>query len=129
MQRGAMDKEKTYRDDRLTITRQRTSEGLTLHFYGRSIVRDPADFLMPLLSKYLDATARHNVRLILDFRRLSYMNSSTFTPLIKILQKARLGDHQVTAIYSKVEKWQEVSFGALTIFGTEDGRIDIRAED
>ncbi len=99
-----MEKEKTYRDARLKIILQKTAEGLTLHFYGRNILCNPADFPMPLPSRYLDLAASQKVRLILDFRHLSYIDSSTFTPLIKILQKARLGNDEVNAIFSGDEK-------------------------
>jgi hypothetical protein len=64
--------------------------------------------------------------MMLDFRGLSYMNSSTLTPIIKILERARVGDGRVTIAYSRSQKWQEVSFSALVIFQTKDGRIEIR---
>ncbi len=115
----------TFKNDQLTIDRKETKDELQLRFSGKSILRDPSDFVLPILLEALEMAEKASKRLTMDFRELSYMNSSTFTPVIKLLERARLGEARVTAIYKKGLKWQEVSFSALTIFRTSDGRIDI----
>jgi hypothetical protein len=65
-------------------------------------------------------------RIILDFQKLDYMNSSTITPIIKILERAKRGKTQVTVLYKKILKWQDLSFSALEIFQTKDKRVEIK---
>jgi hypothetical protein len=51
------------------------------------------------------------------------------TPVIKVLEQARVGDGMVTVMYSKTLKWQDISFSALVIFQTPDGRIEIQGAE
>lgn len=114
---GSLTVDHVYHDDRITLM-----------FRGKSIVRDPNEFLMPTMLEALDMADREKKQLVLDFTELSYMNSSTFTPLIKVLEKARLSGNEVQVIYSAEQRWQQVSFSALTIFRTSDGRIDVTSK-
>lgn len=113
----------------LSIQEAKTEATLTLLFQGKSIVRNANDTLLPVLLDAMAQADQHGLRLVLDFRGLSYMNSSSFAPIIKVLEKARLGQTPVTTLYSREQKWQEVSFSALTIFQTQDGRITITGAD
>ena len=124
-----MESSNTYQKDSLTINRNETDDELTLRFFGKSILHNPSDFVLPILLDALEVAESHAKRLTMDFRDLTYMNSSTFTPVIKILERARLATNRVTAIYRKGLKWQEVSFTALTIFRTQDGRINIQGAE
>lgn len=109
----------------LTIRREEVTKDLVLVFEGKSILRDPAEFLQPILIQVLDEADSEGKRLILDFSSLTYMNSSTYTPLVKTLERARLGNSQITVLYDADQKWQSVSFVALTIFATGDGRVAV----
>lgn len=109
----------------LTIRREEVTKDLVLVFEGKSILRDPAEFLQPILIQVLDEADAEGKRLILDFSSLTYMNSSTYTPLVKTLERARLGNSQITVLYDADQKWQSVSFVALTIFATGDGRVAV----
>lgn len=109
----------------LTIQREETSEDLTLVFEGKSILRDPTEFLQPILLQVVEEIDAEGKRLVLDFSGLAYMNSSTFTPLVKTLERARLGRSRMTVLYDADQKWQSVSFSALKIFTTDDGRVAV----
>ncbi|MFV8833360.1 hypothetical protein [Aquisalimonas sp.] len=113
----------------LSIQESSTATALTLHFQGKSIVRNANDSLLPVVLDAMGQADQQGLRLVLDFRGLSYMNSSSFAPIIKVLEKARMGETPVTIIYSSEQKWQDVSFSALTIFQTQDGRISITGAD
>lgn len=113
----------------LTITRSEPDGQLVFEFSGKSILRDPTELLQPILFQILAEAEESRQRLVLDFRNLTYMNSSTFTPLVKTLEKARLGDSMVTVWYSSIQKWQAVSFTALTIFDTGDGRVVVEGRE
>lgn len=112
-------------DGPLTIRREEITDDLVLVFEGKSILRDPAEFLQPILIQVLDEADADDKRLVLDFSGLTYMNSSTYTPLVKTLEKARLGKSRITVLYDAAQKWQSVSFVALTIFATGDGRVSV----
>jgi anti-anti-sigma regulatory factor len=81
--------------------------------------------MTPLLLRALADAAVEKKRLVMDFRGLSYMNSSTLTPVIKILERARQSGGKISVQYRKSVKWQEISFSALIIFETQDQRIMI----
>lgn len=118
-----MSEPKVYSSQALTI--QVTEEGgkASLVWTGKSNEREPGKFITPILSGILEKTP--GVEMTLDFQNLEYMNSSTITPIIKMLDAAKKGQAKVRIVYKKTLKWQELSFSALTIFKTEDGRIRI----
>jgi hypothetical protein len=119
----------TYTNDQLRIDVSEETEAVTLRFLGKSILRDPNQFVMPILLKSLADANGTKRRLVMDFRELSYMNSSTLTPVIKVLERARVGEGKITIAYRKSLKWQDISFSALVIFRTPDGRIEIAGKD
>ena len=114
-------------DGPLSISRDDEERGVVLRFTGKSILRDPTELLQPNLFLVLEEVEESGKRLFLDFSQLMYMNSSTFTPLVKTLEKARRGNAQVTVIYNATQKWQAVSFQAMSIFDTADGRVHVEA--
>lgn len=61
----------------------------------------------------------------MDFRELEFMNSSTVTPVAKMLEHGKKGTVSITVFYNHSKKWQELSFSALKIFETKDGRISV----
>ena len=67
--------------------------------------------------------------MILDFCNIEYMNSSTITPIIKILERAKRSKVSATVIYLGALKWQHLIFSALEIFQTKDKRIVIQGND
>lgn len=95
---------------------------------GRSTARDPGNFLGPILTNAFKQAIAAGKALVLDFRKLEYMNSSTITPVIRLLHEAKKGSGKVTITYDGKSRWQDLSFSALTIFTTEDKRIEIRGE-
>lgn len=110
----------------LTLEKIEDEPSLTIKFIGKSNERNPSKFIYPILSDALDQSANANKDIILDFRDLEYMNSSTITPILKILDKAkRTEKHRLTIIYRQSLKWQDLSFSALKIFEARDNKIRI----
>ena len=118
----------TYDNNQLHVEVDAAERAVTLRFLGKSMLREPGEFLLPLLLKTLSEAIDGKKRIVLDFRELAYMNSSTLTPVIKILERARVGKGEITLVYRKALKWQDISFSALVIFQTPDGRILIQGE-
>jgi len=120
---------RTFANDRLRVTVEDTRDSLVVKFQGKSTLRNPKEFVMPLLQQiYAEARAAAK-RVVMDFRELAFMSSSTLTPVIKLLEQARMGEEQITVAYRKSLRWQDVAFSALGIFETGDRRIEIRGMD
>ena len=118
-------------------TRDHVDGPLTLHVHengnvieitwrGRSVAREPGQFILPILTKALDAAEHLGKKITIDFRQVEYLNSSTITPLIRILEQAKRGKAAVMVRYNSALNWQSLSFSALYLFQTADGRIKIQ---
>jgi hypothetical protein len=118
--------EENFVDGPLSLRLFETDEMVCLEWRGQSMAREPARFLLPVLSKALDLGLQRDKRLVIDFQQLEYLNSSTITPVIRILEHARRGHSRVQIVYNKSLKWQALSFTALELFRTADARIDVR---
>ena len=116
----------TFTDGPLTLALSEDAEAVRVKWEGMSMARDPAAFLLPILTKALDRSEAAQKPLEIDFRQLEYLNSSTITPMIRILEQARRGQSRVRVLYDKGLKWQALSFTALELFKTPDARIDVR---
>lgn len=99
---------------------------INIKWTGVSIEREPSKFITPILVNAIKNSSDRNKRIILDFRELAYMNSSTITPVIKILERAKRGETQIEVLYQKSMKWQDIIFSALEIFQTKDRRVEIK---
>lgn len=121
-----MGKTESFVGDLLKIEVKEDNDSITAKWTGKSIHRSPGKFVTPILVNVLKKSGDGNKRIILDFRKLDYMNSSTITPIIKVLERAGRGTNQVTVLYKKSLKWQDLSFTALEIFQTKNKRIEIK---
>ena len=110
----------------LSIEVCETDTSIDVKWLGKSVNRQPSKFISPILMKVLDMASSVNKRIVMDFRELGYMNSSTITPIIKVLERAKNGTAQITILYKQSLKWQELNFSALEIFGTNDDRLKIK---
>jgi hypothetical protein len=121
-----MGKKESFVSNLLRIEVQEDNDAIVAHWSGKSVDRNPGKFIAPILVGLLKKSSDLKKRIILDFQKLDYMNSSTITPVIKILERAKRGKAQVTVLYKKLVKWQELSFTALEIFQTRDKRVEIK---
>jgi hypothetical protein len=119
---------KQYAQGELTLELSRVAGELRLAWRGKSADREPGRFLMPVLSEALERARTEGVPLALDFSELDYMNSSTFTPVVKALDESRRLAVPLVLEYSLSRKWQALSFSALRTFETLDGRIKVRGK-
>jgi hypothetical protein len=116
-------------DDRdLAIEVQESADEVRLVWSGRSTDREPGRFLMPIFDKLLERVRGGPKRIAMDFSRVDYMNSSTFAPIVKLLDAARRSGASVVLEYTPSRNWQALSFSALRTFETPDGRIAVRTK-
>ncbi len=121
-----MIKAEKYTNKHLSIEVVENEMTIDVKWEGKSIDREPGRFISPILVKVLEMASALNKRIVMDFQSLSYMNSSTITPIIKILDRAQKGMTKITISYQKALKWQELNFSALMVFKTDDDRLEIK---
>ena len=112
-----------------------TSNSLTIEIYdndaikilwkGRSTERDPSTFIVPILFNSLVRGEETKKQIIMDFSEMEFMNSSSFSPIAKMLERAKQTKLDVSVLYNRAKKWQELSFTALQVFATEDNNISV----
>lgn len=115
----------TYTNNMLTIVIEENQSEIIIKFKGKSTERDPSVFISPILLESLNNSKKFGKIIIMDFQELEYMNSSTITPIIKVLEIAGSQNSSVSLKYKKSKKWQDLCFSALKIFETKDRRIEI----
>jgi hypothetical protein len=121
-------------DDRLsagdlTIDPVQTQRGtpIGLLWKGKSNDRHPGKILGPYFSRMLDLASAQQVPLELHFETLEYLNSSTITAIIQVIQDARARSVKLVLAYDPSKRWQKLSFDALKVFVRDDGLIELRA--
>jgi hypothetical protein len=115
----------TFTSHALTLSVVEEPAGVSVIWKGRSTARDPAEFLIPVLTKAMDRAAELRCTLNLDFRGIEYFNSSTITPVVRLIEEVKRRGATLTIHYDKKLRWQELSFSALQVFHTGDHRIRI----
>jgi hypothetical protein len=115
----------TFNSNALTLTVTEEPTAILVVWKGRSTARDPAEFLIPILTKALERAAELHSTLDLDFRGIQYFNSSTITPVVRLIEEAKRKGANLVIRYDKTLRWQELSFSALQVFHTGDQRIRI----
>jgi hypothetical protein len=116
----------TYKADTLTLELREEEGAVYVVWTGRSTGRDPGPFIVPVLQKAIEMVRENSKPLILDFQNIAFMNSSTLTPIIRLLERARRSVSTIRILYKRELKWQELNFSALEVFQTPDQRIEIR---
>ena len=81
-----MKKPELFTNKFLTIQVVEHENSIDVSWKGKSVDREPSKFISPILVKVLEMAGDLNKRIIMDFQSMSYMNSSTITPIIKILE-------------------------------------------
>lgn len=115
----------TVADKALTLELSDDGEEVVVKWLGRSTARDPRTFLAPTLTRMLDASIAQRKPLVLDFRALEYLNSSTITPIVRLLQQARTNAARVIVRYRDDLPWQRLSFTALQVLQGDGSHVVI----
>jgi len=115
----------TYISNLLKIEVDEDDSAIYIKWLGKSVDREPGAFVIPILSNAIEKGSAGKKRVVMDFCSLEFMNSSTITPVSKIMETAKGGDCHLQIIYTRSINWQELSFSALRIFETRDKRIEI----
>jgi hypothetical protein len=114
-----------WEEGELALELEETAGQVRVVWRGKSSDREPGRFLVPVLAEVLERARAAGAKLVHDFSALEYMNSSTFTPVVKAIDAARKAGVAIVLEYSLARKWQALSFSALRTFETSDGRITV----
>jgi hypothetical protein len=109
----------------LTLDLRDEGPDVVVEWSGRSIAREPGVFILPVLTQAMEIAQKQRKRAVFDFRTLVYLNSSTITPLVRVLEQAKKSGARLTVRYKNELKWQALAFSALYLFCTDDGRVAI----
>lgn len=119
--------EKLSAGDLTIVPRQaRAGAALELVWSGKSNDRQPGKILGPYFNKAIQHAASQSVPLELHFETLDYLNSSTITAIIQVIQEARGRGVKLVIVFDPNRRWQKLSFDALRVFVRDDGLVELR---
>jgi hypothetical protein len=102
---------KGLKEGRLEIKASGTPAKTMLTWLGHSDAQNPAQFLTPYFTELINEFK--GTEIVADFSKLSYMNSSTVSPIIQFLKMANTKSIKTTVQYDASSTWQSASFKAL----------------
>lgn len=120
---------KTYKDDKLVIQVEDLAHTIIITWLGECSAKNPVSFLGAILEEQYKISCSKSKKLIFDFTKTQYMNSSAIIPIIKFLKMIGEKGGVIQVKYNRFERWQSVLIGELKMFETEDGRIQIIGVD
>jgi hypothetical protein len=108
-----------------SLTLELTDVGpeVLVRWLGRSTARDPRTFVGPILHKALELSLQQKKPLALDFRALEYFNSSTITPVVRLLQQCKAQGGRAVVRFRNDLNWQRLSFSALHVLQGDGQQI------
>jgi hypothetical protein len=113
----------TLTDKALTLEISEEGSEVEVRFLGRSTARDPRIFLGPALGKVLESSLATQKPLVLDFRALEFFNSSTITPVVRLLQQVKVHGGRAIIRYRADLNWQRLSFSALRVLESDANAV------
>ncbi len=112
-------------DGRLNITIAKDENKTIMSWIGMSESRSPGALLDPYLDGIIDEL---HGELLIEFRELEYMNSSTVQPIVQFIKKLDTNSLKATISYDKDSKWQAASFKALETITKQMEHITIECK-
>ncbi len=116
----------SFKDGTLEIAIENMEDSVLMSWKGVSDSRNPSGFLNPYFEKLIEEMK--NLTLVIEFKDLEYMNSSTIPPIIRLLKNLDSNEIATTIVYDINSTWQEVSFKALKTISTMLPRITVEGK-
>ena len=108
--------ENIYSSDRLTIWSTTAKKQRLLIWSGECDFRNPAEVLTPALTAYAQGIKEGPV--VLDFRGLVFMNSSSVTPILAFVKSLCSRGIAVHLIYNSDVSWQRITASSMRTIAT-----------
>lgn len=113
----------TFEYEGLKISVEDVSGATVVDWTGESDTRDPASHVGPYLSELANKLRGRVVRLRFD--GLSYMNSSTVTPIMQFVRELSELAERVTVHYDESVQWQATSFRAMRVVAKRWPNVEV----
>jgi hypothetical protein len=98
----------------LTINIEENEDEVRLKLEGNSRDAEPAIFLDPYFKEILEDMKSNGKKLVVDFRNLNSMNSSTVLPIITFVRNLEEGSIRTEIVFDPERNWQKASFIPLS---------------
>lgn len=115
---------KTFKSGELEIGVKVATGIVRLTWLGQSNTRDPGATLRPFFEQVMVLLNKER-EVELDFRGLEYMNSSTFRPILSLVQTASVSARGVSVRYDATKNWQRLSFKTLQAVSARLGNVRV----
>jgi hypothetical protein len=97
--------------EELAIRTSQEGEVSNIAWTGLCEVQDPEVTIGPFLRGLIPSLV--NRKVVMDFRKLEYMNSATMQPLFLLLKELNTNQIQTTILYDPGTEWQRISFRSI----------------
>ncbi|MBN2533859.1 MAG: hypothetical protein JXB88_13270 [Spirochaetales bacterium] len=98
----------------LTIAIEEKDNEVCLKLEGDSRDIEPAVFLDPYFKEIVEEMKSKGKKLVVDFRNLNSMNSSTVLPIITFVRNLEEGSISTEIVFDLESNWQKASFIPLS---------------
>src|SRR4051812_47404025 len=98
-------------NDRLTIECSVAKPVYTLVWRGECDFRNPLEVLGPTLNRLIPEL--YDRKVVLDFRQLTFMNSSSVTPILSFIKAVCMKGIPVHLIYTASLSWQRTTASSM----------------
>jgi len=115
----------TYTENRLIIEVKKDHNILLVNWQGKSDARNPGEFISPILHRCCTIARESSLSIHMNFVNMDMMNSSSISPLIKMLTEAKKSGQYVVLQYDEDSRWQRLNFNALKALQTPGKEISI----
>jgi len=102
---------KGLKEGKLEIKVSKGPAKTVITWFGQSDAQKPSEFLTPFFTELIKNFKGGEIEA--DFTKLSYMNSSSVSPIIQFLKMADTKSIKTTVKYKAGSVWQNATFRAL----------------
>lgn len=118
--------ESIFASERLTIWSAIVKKQRLLMWSGECDFRNPAEVLTPALTSYAQSLKEGPV--VLDFRGLVFMNSSSVTPILAFVKSLCSRGIPVHLIYNSDVSWQRITASSMRTIATALRNLTVTLE-
>ena len=114
-----------YEKNQLNIEIRDDADSIHIDMHGISRDREPGEFIVPLLSKWLDQSIDQKKKIIINLSDIQYLNASSISSIAKVFRRAKDRQAEIDMEYASEKKWQELIFSSFKLFETKNKSIRI----
>jgi len=105
-----------YKIDLLKLSVQEIDNNLKIIWDGECISKNPEENIGKILFDIINSNKNISKEIILDFKKLTFINSATISLIVIFLKELRFKNLKVKIDYNKSYSWQSASFRILENF-------------